>query len=422
MDNRPAAGGGDLGRFLGAHLTVASSEERVAWARRRFFEEDVRPTGLVGEEVLQSWSRCLAQRQRPEESLDFNPVTRSRLHSVQARHRDLLALAADELSLLQQTLAGTHTVGMLLDAEGVVMHVTARRVASHERLLPLAARVGVCLSEPAVGTNAPALAARHGRVCTVQGGEHFALVNQSIHCAAAPVHGVDGHILAVLDLSSEGQGFGFDAGSVVGLCATAIENRVLTADADTAVILALHVQAGLLETPTAGLLGWGGDGTLRWANPPAARMLGLEGAWGQVAGLSSEATLGCRHDALVMLARAASVASLDLPSGLRVWARCRMRSAATVPRLPGVPLASAPAVAPGNVGGHGVVPAPPDDRLACAGAGTTPLSDWRGHERALLDQTLAECQGNVSAAARRLKVSRGLIYRRLRERGLAAPD
>ncbi len=35
--------------------------------------------------------------------------------------------------------------------------------------------------------------------------------------------------------------------------------------------------------------------------------------------------------------------------------------------------------------------------------------------RQLIDQTLAECQGNVSQAARRLGVSRGLLYRRLRE-------
>jgi transcriptional regulator of acetoin/glycerol metabolism len=35
--------------------------------------------------------------------------------------------------------------------------------------------------------------------------------------------------------------------------------------------------------------------------------------------------------------------------------------------------------------------------------------------RHLIDQTLAACSGNVSQAARRLGVSRGLLYRRLRQ-------
>ena len=41
--------------------------------------------------------------------------------------------------------------------------------------------------------------------------------------------------------------------------------------------------------------------------------------------------------------------------------------------------------------------------------------------RHLIDRTLAACQGNVSRAARELGVSRGLIYRRLRQAG-AAPE
>jgi transcriptional regulator of acetoin/glycerol metabolism len=39
--------------------------------------------------------------------------------------------------------------------------------------------------------------------------------------------------------------------------------------------------------------------------------------------------------------------------------------------------------------------------------------------RDLIESTLAECQGNVSRAARRLGVSRGLLYRRIRGWGQA---
>ncbi|MBN9320561.1 MAG: hypothetical protein J0H24_00090, partial [Delftia acidovorans] len=36
-----------------------------------------------------------------------------------------------------------------------------------------------------------------------------------------------------------------------------------------------------------------------------------------------------------------------------------------------------------------------------------------------IEQALARCQGNISQAARMLGVSRGLLYRRLREWGRA---
>jgi transcriptional regulator of acetoin/glycerol metabolism len=37
------------------------------------------------------------------------------------------------------------------------------------------------------------------------------------------------------------------------------------------------------------------------------------------------------------------------------------------------------------------------------------------HQRDLIDRVLAECEGNISRAARRLGVSRGLLYRRRRD-------
>lgn len=56
---------------------------------------------------------------------------------------------------------------------------------------------------------------------------------------------------------------------------------------------------------------------------------------------------------------------------------------------------------------------------AVGGVAASPLSSPSLDEanRRLIEQTLAQCQGNVSRAARRLGVSRGLLYRRLREWG-----
>lgn len=452
-----------LGQVLGAHPGELSARDRVAWARRRYFEEGVRPTGLVAEEVIQSWSRCLAARLRPDEALSFNPVTRSRLQSVRARQGGLLGLVRDELAQLAQTLAGTSAVGLLLDAEGVVIHATPRRPMAHERLLPLAARAGVCLSEAHIGTNAPALAVRLGRACTVFGGEHYAQVNAAVYCAAAPVRDVAGRVCAVLDLSSEGLDFGFDAATLAQLTATAIENRALRAAAGTHMVVALQGQPALLDSPMAGLIGVDEAGLVRWINPAAARWLGHPRAWDHAAGQDVAVVLGGDVPMLHRLARVGGVSRLRLPSGLSLWVCCALRTqgraaypsdargmgpapTAATPRQP----PSTPALAwPGAVG-QALDRAEPAVDLRALGAGPgaaqavdlhepstepceapraasvsegaasapdrgspEPAGGWHGHAHALLQQTLSQCGGNVSEAARRLKVSRGLIYRRL---------
>ncbi|MGH8796423.1 MAG: GAF domain-containing protein, partial [Caldimonas sp.] len=60
-------------------------EQRLALARERYFDEGIRPSGLVSEAVIQSWSRCLQARRRPGEAISFEPVTESRSRSTLAR-------------------------------------------------------------------------------------------------------------------------------------------------------------------------------------------------------------------------------------------------------------------------------------------------------------------------------------------------
>src|SRR5450755_2375351 len=66
---------------LPAHPFFSTPEQRLALARERFFEQGIRPSGLVGEAVIQSWSRCVQARRDPGEAIAFNPVTESRIHS-----------------------------------------------------------------------------------------------------------------------------------------------------------------------------------------------------------------------------------------------------------------------------------------------------------------------------------------------------
>lgn len=381
---------------LPANPFFASPEQRVALARQRFFEDGLRPSGMVNEAVLQSWTRCLRGRLDPNRTAEFEPVTPSRVHSVLRANRELLDAASHELDRLRVTLAGTTSTAMLTDAQGVLVGTTFTRARPHERLMPVSTRLGVNLAEEAVGTTAPGITARTAQPSVVLGGEHYFGNVQVMHCAAAPIRNVRGQLAGVLDLSSEGVPFGFDAASVVAHYAAEIENRLLAAQSTEHLVVRMQIGAALLDTPMAALLGITGDGRIDWVNGAAARLLGTGATAAGGLALPVEDHLGLPLPALLALAASDGPHPLRLPNGLTLWLRLEWHARDGRTRL------------------H---PVPPSAPATLASAPPAPPATLRDTERQTVVRVLAECGGNVSKAARSLGVSRGRVYRLLRDGG-----
>ena len=388
----------DPSTALPAQPFFSTPQQRLTLARQRYFEEGVRPSGLVSESVIQSWSRCVQSHRNPVERIAFDPVTPSRIHSALIRSRLLLEAAAADLVQLETTLAGTTCTAILTDPQGVVVHAT-RSAADHgEVLLPLARRVGVNLDEAHVGTGAPGVTLRTGQACTVLGGEHFFSNLKVLHCAAAPIRDVRGQLAAVLDVSSESRPFGFDAAAVVALYATTIENQLLRAQSTEHIVVHLQTAPSLLGTPMEGLVGLDTHGRIAWINNVAARLLGV--VQGE-AGLRVNEVFGLDPNRLARLTREGSASAHRLPNGLNLWLAARMQSRDGAVRsfTLGAAATASPEPAPAAVQ---PVAAPP--------AGTL-----RDNDRQLIAQAVQACGGNVSRAARALGVSRGRVYRHLKE-------
>jgi transcriptional regulator of acetoin/glycerol metabolism len=300
------------------------------------------------------------------------------------------------MARLQYTLAGTSSTAMLTDAQGIIINSTFVQARSHERLMPVTTRIGVNLSEEAVGTTAPGVTARTARPCVVSGSEHYFGNVQTMHCAAAPIHDIRGQLAGVLDLSSEGLPFGFDAGSVVGHYAAEIENRLLCAQSTEHLVVRMQIAPNLLDTPLAGLAGVTGDGRLDWCNAAAARLLGLRERGGV------EEHFGVPLSTLIGWSTPAQPQPLHLPNGLMLWVRCDWRSR------------------DGHRPVHAVAPEPVATSASVVGRldGTASL---RETEHQAIGRALAEHGGNVSRTARALGVSRGRIYRHLKA-DAATPD
>jgi transcriptional regulator of acetoin/glycerol metabolism len=386
-------------------LFVNTPAERAALARQQFFEEGVRPSGLVGEAVIQSWMRCTRAHADRRRVIAFDAVTPSRLHATLGRNRELLEAARQELGSLEHSLAGTGCSVLLTDAQGVIVHATRHPCAAQQPILQKTARVGVNIAENVVGTTAPGIVATTGQACTVEGAEHYFEYLREMQCAAAPIRDVHGRLAAVLDLSVESRRFGFDAASMVALYATTIENRLLLAQSQDQLVLRFQASPALLGTPLEALAGVAHDGTVAWLNNSAARLIGRRPESGPC---DVALLFGLDLAGLLRLDRREAAQPVRLASGLGVWLQARLQAHDGVDFRHAVSVRAEVAAAPAASAPSAEAPRVAPD--------SPPGSDGtlRGHSRKLIEETLAAHGGNISHAARQLRVSRGTLYRRLK--------
>ena len=392
--------------------------QRTALARHRFFEEGIRPSGLVGEEVIQSWLRCSRLHRDTTRIVAFDPVTPSRRQSVLQRNRALIEAAGPDLLSMEGTLAGTDCRVILTDRDGVVLHATHHPTAAQQPVLRATSRVGVNIAEGLVGTTAPGIVAQTGKACTVDGAEHYFDALQDMQCAAAPIRDVHGRLAGVLDLTAEQRRFGFDAAAMVGLYATTIENRLMQAQSREQLVLRFQAHPTLLGTPLEALAGVSSDGRVTWLNDAAARLLGE--LPDDDAARAVERLLGHDLASLLRMGRSVAALALRLPSGLGVWLQ------ATLPSSDGTDFRHAVITGTSSTSAADEAPMRTQpDATATVASPAAPSSSssetLRAHYRKLIEDTLAAQGGNISQAARQLGVSRGTLYRQLRQ-GASAKD
>lgn len=401
-----------------------TAQQRIALARERYFEQGERPSGLVPEAVIQSWSRCLRARRAPVEQATFSPVTASRAHHTLARNRTLLESAQPLLRELEQAIHGSGCRFLLTDAQGVVID-SSPALATDGPVTRLVSRVGVDLCEGEVGTSAPGIVVQTGSACAVHGAEHYFENIHGMYCAAAPIREASGSLAAVLDISLEDRPLPFDVPALVGMYATGIENRLLIACSRSPLLLRLQVNPTLFGTPLEGLVALDDDGGVAWMNPTADRLLMRPELRGGSRPPVSE-LLAADFETFLAAAASGNARLHRAVNGLSVWVSAQLLASdglsGTQVALGVAAPVQAPALAPAAAPAPAAVVAPsPAPVVPPASASTpdspaTPVSLQNASRRAI-EQALVAARGNVSRAARTLGVSRGLLYRRLREWG-----
>ncbi len=148
--------------------------------------------------IHQSWARCADLD--PALLADPNPLTRADLDLRREANHHLLRLAEPCLDALGALGDSAHSVVLLADASGLILHERGSR-SFQDKARRVALQPGVSWAEPLRGTNAIGTALHDGRAVRIHGAEHFLACNSILSCHAAPIFSATGEILGILDLS-----------------------------------------------------------------------------------------------------------------------------------------------------------------------------------------------------------------------------
>ena len=373
---------------LQARLQTVRNHYRVTpWLQPR---EDESP-------LLRAWQRCRDAGMREHERVNFELVSRAMLAELDDVHGGLVRAARPETERLAQAVRGSGCVVLMFNTRGVVIDRLCHEAATPATLLGTT-RVGMNVAERCVGTTAPAISIAEGLPYLVGRDAHYFDNVRPFFCAAAPIDSPIGERLGAVDVSAYDSVPSFDIYSLVIDAAAAIENSLFKPSADR-VLVHFHPRAELLGTALEGLLEVGSDGRVHGANRMAARLLCLPRT--ALMGRAFSSLFDRRPQALFGRAfspgQDADPVELQTHVGQQVLACFEgesrrdlggtLRALATPMREPGRSAAASP------------------------GAPNAPVN-MREMERQVIAQALADLDGNVSAAARQLGISRNTIYRR----------
>jgi sigma-54 dependent transcriptional regulator, acetoin dehydrogenase operon transcriptional activator AcoR len=355
--------------------------DQIAQARRAVIHGDGHPAAhYVQAWVAQSWQRCLSAGHRPEDALVFDYVS----HVAQKRSKDInnaLRMAARAtLEQLGLAIAQTKYFAILTNAHGEVVD-TGGAIDRSDPRADLITRIGVDLSESAVGTTAIGATLAEQRSTWLHRGEHFFQDTQWYSCAGAPIIGPAGYCVGMVDVTGIEVPERPELMSLVSSSARAIENALVKAQPH-ALVLHLQWPGQNGGKDNEGLVCVDADGVIGAMNPIARQMLGQLQA--SPVALHTNDIFAISTGQLFDAQRKDQWINTPLWSGLHLQARVSL-SGWLSPK-------SQETQHPKRI-----------DLVQ-------PLKD---HETALIKHTVSMLKGNVAAAAEQLGISRSTIYRKL---------
>src|SRR5574343_412041 len=359
------------------HMATSDRLQTIAQARQVLLHErSGAAVPALAPWLQRGWERCQSWGLEPGQRVGFDAVSASRMRQLQEASRPLVQAARPVLAELVRAIGNIGYFAILTNAEGIVIDVQGP-VDRDDRRADVIARVGVDLSERAVGTTAISAALSELQPVWLHRGEHFFDDTGVYSCAGAPVFGPDGQCAGMLDLTGVEVVERPALKHLVRRAARSIENGWLLT-APHALTLRLNWPGNQPGDDSDGLLTLDADGRITGANPTARQMLSLD----------IQDTQSHASDVFAMPWESLfDAAQRDMgPCEVPLWSGLRLQTQA-----------------------HrtGAAQAAASSRRSSSGKAL------RDVETELIRQAVLKARGNVAEAARSLGISRATVYRKL---------
>lgn len=355
--------------------------DHIELARRTVIEQgSALQPGHVEGWIERSWRRCLSAGHRPNTPVEFAPISSQTMRRIQVENHDLIRAAKPVLDKLGRAIVNTRYFAILTNSDGYVIDVNGP-IDHTDHRAGLITRIGVDLSEPAIGTSAISAALCEQHAVWMHRGEHFFNDNAVFSCAGSPLFGSDGRCIGMLDLTGINVPERHELKHLTSLSARTIENAMLLQQPHK-LLLRINWPGQPLGEDTDGLITLNADGGVLGANLHARMMV----------------------PQLVQLALA-SIHCSDLfaiPFSMLFDASRRTHAVIEAPLWSGLRLITL-VQRPENE--HRTLPL----RTDAGGAG----HGLRDIEAEVISKAIVQARGNVAQAARALGISRATMYRKL---------
>ncbi|MCS0026304.1 sigma-54-dependent Fis family transcriptional regulator [Vibrio alginolyticus] len=228
-----------------------------------------------------SWIRSeqagLKQRRRPED-IRVTPATlQDRRHQLNFLLETVTQFA---LPLFNQLFAHSDSRLILTDADGVIIGSWGQP-KFREKLTEIALSSGACWQEKVKGTNAIGTAIVEAKPVSVIGDQHFIQHHRFISCSANPIFDHLGHLIGVLDITSEQKKHDFSTQVLVQNMVQQVENQLLNLIPQGHIRVDLACEKGLLNSGWQGIIIANEDGQILAHNQVASQLLAQQNVIGQ---------------------------------------------------------------------------------------------------------------------------------------------
>ncbi|HDR9770393.1 TPA: helix-turn-helix domain-containing protein, partial [Burkholderia cepacia ATCC 25416] len=342
--------------------------------------------------VARSWLRSRDAGLRPWQTARYE--MQRELDESRADRR-LTRCVAPEIEQLWAAFGGSEWTIFCVNPRGTIVHARRSPHCDDTLLTPIVA--GRRIVEPNIGTTAPSCVIHDGTEAVVAGAQHYLDEFSRVFCLAVPLVGFDGEVIGALDITGVGRRNVVQLREQFRHAALSAEQRLYAMLRDCH-LLQVQYDPRWLGTPLAGVVALDEAGRVRAASRLARQMLELAPAGPvephDLRQLFPGATPAQQRRLLTPARTPQRIARDD---GSHIWVRA-VRA----------PLDRAATRRQSDV--------LEDAADAC---GTAPAASPQAslHEQSLdaIRRAVDEHDGNVSAAARQLGISRTTLYAKLRQ-------